>query len=120
RTPAAGTGVVVADVQMQGLHRLVEQVSASSIGVLLLGETGVGKEVFARALHRASPRAAGPFVEINCAALTETLLESELFGHEKGAFTHAAAAKPGLLEVAHGGTVLLDEIGDMPLSTQAK
>jgi DNA-binding NtrC family response regulator len=116
----AGTDIVVCDARMQGLHRLVQQVAGSNICVLLLGETGVGKEVFARAVHRASPRAAGPFVEVNCAALTETLLESELFGHEKGAFTNAVSAKPGLLELAHGGTVLLDEIGDMPLSTQVK
>jgi two-component system, NtrC family, response regulator AtoC len=112
--------VVVSDPQMEGLYRLVEQVAGSHISVLLLGETGVGKEMFARALHRASPRAAGPFVELNCAALTETLLESEMFGHEKGAFTSAVAAKPGLLETADGGTMLLDEVGDMPLSTQAK
>ncbi len=116
----AGDDIVVTDGQMQSLHRLVEQIAASQIGVLLLGETGVGKEVFARAVHRASPRSAGPFVELNCAALTETLLESELFGHEKGAFTNATAAKPGLIEMAHGGTLLLDEIGDMPLSTQVK
>jgi len=112
--------VVVSDPQMEGLYRLVEQVAGSNIGILLLGETGVGKEMFARAVHRASPRAAGPFVELNCAALTETLLESEMFGHEKGAFTSAVAAKPGLLETADGGTMLLDEVGDMPLTTQAK
>jgi len=116
----AAPDVVVSDPRMRGLHRLVERVAGSSISVLLLGETGVGKEVFARAVHRASPRAAGPFVEVNCAALTETLLESELFGHERGAFTSAVSAKPGLLEVADGGTLLLDEIGDMPLSTQVK
>ena len=115
-----GTDIVVTDARMQGLHRLVEQVAGSNICVLLLGETGVGKEVFSRAVHRASARAAGPFVELNCAALTESLLESELFGHEKGAFTNAVSAKPGLLEMAHGGTLLLDEIGDMPLSTQVK
>jgi len=120
RAASAGNDIVVSDARMQGLHRLVEQVAGSNICVLLLGETGVGKEVFARAVHRASPRAAGPFVELNCAALTETLLESELFGHEKGAFTNAVSAKPGLLEMAHGGTLLLDEIGDMPLSTQVK
>ena len=116
----ASSDIVVVDPQMKSLHRLIDQVAASNIGVLLLGETGVGKEVLARAVHRASPRAAGPFVEINCAALTDTLLESELFGHEKGAFTNAVSAKPGLLEVAHGGTVFLDEIGDMPLGTQVK
>jgi two-component system, NtrC family, response regulator AtoC len=114
------TGVVVSDPQMRGLYQIIEQVAGSQLGVLLLGETGVGKEVFARAVHRASQRASGPFVELNCAALTETLLESELFGHEKGAFTHATSSKPGLLEMAHGGTLLLDEIGDMPLTTQAK
>ncbi len=119
-TSPPATDIVVFDPQMRALHRLLEQVAASNINVLLLGETGVGKEVFARALHRASPRAAGPFVDINCAALTETLLESELFGHEKGAFTNALTAKPGLLESAQGGTVLLDEIGDMPLTTQVK
>ena len=116
----AATGIVVSDAQMQSLHRLVEQIADSRLGVLLLGETGVGKDVFARAVHRASPRAAGPFVELNCAALTETLLESELFGHEKGSFTHATSAKAGLIETAEGGTLLLDEIGDMPLTTQVK
>ncbi|CAN5527199.1 hypothetical protein BH11MYX1_BH11MYX1_21180 [soil metagenome] len=112
--------IVVSDVQMKSLHQMVEQIADSKIGVLLLGETGVGKEVFARAVHQASRRAAGPFVELNCAALTETLLESELFGHEKGAFTHATSAKAGLIESADGGTLLLDEIGDMPLTTQVK
>jgi transcriptional regulator with PAS, ATPase and Fis domain len=112
--------IVVTDPQMKSLHDLVRQVAGSKIGVLLLGETGVGKEVFARAVHRSSPRAAGPFVEINCAAVTETLLESELFGHEKGAFTNAIAGKQGLIELAHGGTLFLDEIGDMPQATQAK
>jgi DNA-binding NtrC family response regulator len=116
----AGSEIVVSDPQMRALHRMIERIAGSQIGVLLLGETGVGKEVFARAVHRASPRASGPFVEINCAALTETLLESELFGHEKGAFTNAMTAKPGLIETADGGTLLLDEVGDMPLSTQAK
>jgi two-component system, NtrC family, response regulator AtoC len=116
----AGTAIVVADPRMRDLYRLVEQIAVSDISVLLLGETGVGKEVLARAVHAASPRASGPFVELNCAALTEPLLESELFGHEKGAFTNAVAAKPGLLETADGGTMFLDEIGDMPLATQVK
>jgi two-component system, NtrC family, response regulator AtoC len=120
RPAPTASDVVVADAQMKSLYHLIEQIAASQISVLLLGETGVGKEVFARTVHRASPRASGPFVEINCAALTESLLESELFGHEKGAFTNAVTAKPGLFEVAHGGTLLLDEIGDMPLATQAK
>ncbi|HEY5934532.1 MAG TPA: sigma 54-interacting transcriptional regulator [Kofleriaceae bacterium] len=118
--PTGVSDIVVGDSQMQSLHHLVDQIASSNLGVLLLGETGVGKEVFARAIHRASPRSAGPFVELNCAALTETLLESELFGHEKGAFTNATTTKPGLIESAHGGTLLLDEIGDMPLATQAK
>jgi two-component system, NtrC family, response regulator AtoC len=112
--------IVVVDARMKDLYRLVEQIAISDISVLLLGETGVGKEVLARSVHRASGRAAGPFIELNCAALTEALLESELFGHEKGAFTNAIAAKPGLLEAADGGTLFLDEIGDMPLTTQVK
>jgi two-component system, NtrC family, response regulator AtoC len=120
RARVNGAGIVVSDPQMLSLHQLIEQVAGSQLGVLLLGETGVGKEVFARAVHRASNRSAGPFVELNCAALTETLLESELFGHEKGAFTHATSAKLGLIETADNGTLFLDEIGDMPLSTQAK
>ncbi len=88
--------------------------------MLLEGESGTGKELFARALHALSPRADGPFVAINCAAIPETLLESELFGHEKGAFTGAAARKPGRFELAHRGTLFLDEIGDLPLALQAK
>jgi two-component system response regulator AtoC len=103
-----------------GLHRLVDLVAASSLSVILLGETGVGKEVIAAKIHERSPRTAGRFVRINSAALSETILESELFGHERGAFTGAVKTKPGLLEAANGGTVFLDEIGDMPLSTQAK
>ena len=88
--------------------------------VLLLGESGTGKELYARTLHALSSRSSGPFVAINCAAIPETLLETELFGHEKGAFTGAVARKPGRFELAHRGTLFLDEIGDLPLSLQAK
>ena len=88
--------------------------------MLLEGESGTGKELFARALHALSPRSDGPFVAINCAAIPENLLETELFGHEKGAFTGAVARKPGKFELAHHGTLFLDEIGDLPLALQAK
>ncbi len=98
----------------------VDQVATSDVTVLLLGETGTGKELVARALHESSRRASRPFVPVNCAALPETLVESEMFGHEKGAFTGAHARKPGRFEVAHGGTLFLDEIGDLPLAAQAK
>jgi DNA-binding NtrC family response regulator len=105
---------------MQRAVELARMAAASVITVLLLGETGVGKGHLAEIIHRASPRAARPFVPLNCAALPEQLLESELFGHEKGAFTGADAQRPGLLEAAEGGTVFLDEVGDLPLATQAK
>jgi transcriptional regulator with GAF, ATPase, and Fis domain len=105
---------------MASLHRMVERVAAGNINVLILGETGVGKEIIAERIHALSPRVDQPLLRLNCAALTETILESELFGHARGAFTGATAAKAGLLETAHGGTVFLDEIGDMPLSLQAK
>jgi transcriptional regulator with GAF, ATPase, and Fis domain len=108
------------DDAMARLAPLVTRVASSTINLLILGETGVGKEVMARSIHEQSPRASAPLVTLNCAALSESLLESELFGHEKGAFTGALQAKPGLLETAQGGTVFLDEIGEMPLSLQAK
>jgi DNA-binding NtrC family response regulator/pSer/pThr/pTyr-binding forkhead associated (FHA) protein len=111
---------IVLDPAMLDLYRIAERIALGSISVLILGETGVGKEVFAEALHRMSPRGKSRFVRLNCAAFTETLLESELFGHEKGAFTGAQRAKPGLLEIADGGTVMLDEVGEMPPATQAK
>ncbi len=98
----------------------LDRIAASAINVLVLGETGVGKEVMARRLHQRSPRADAPMLCINCAALSESLLESELFGFEKGAFTGATQSKPGLLESAQGGTVFLDEVGEMPLALQAK
>ena len=109
-----------AQADAESVTRLVDLVAASNLSVVLLGETGVGKEVTAARIHAGSPRRGGPFVRINCAALAETLLESELFGHERGAFTGAVKAKTGLLEAANGGTVLLDEVGEMPLTTQAK
>jgi DNA-binding NtrC family response regulator len=112
--------LVVVDERMKQLHRLLRTVAQGTISVVLLGETGVGKEVIARAIHRYSPRAARPFVSINCAAIPEALLESELFGHERGAFTGAVKDKVGLLETAAGGTLLLDEVGEMPLPAQAK
>jgi two-component system response regulator AtoC len=105
---------------MAGVHELVARVASSTISVLILGETGVGKEMLAESVHRQSPRADKTFLRLNCAALSESLLESELFGHERGAFTGAVAQKRGLLETADGGTVFLDEIGELPLSTQVK
>ncbi len=105
---------------MRQLEMLIGRIAASTISVLLLGETGVGKEVMAAAVHRLSPRRDKPFVRLNCGALTETLLESELFGHERGAFTGAVGQKQGLLETAEGGTVFLDEVGELPLSLQVK
>ncbi len=99
---------------------VMERIARSGINVLVLGETGAGKEVAARRIHQQSPRAAGPFVAINCAALPDALLESELFGHEAGAFTGAHGSKPGLLETAAGGTAFLDEVGDLPAAAQVK
>lgn len=105
---------------MRHLQQLVGRVAASTINVLILGETGVGKEKLAQQVHRLSPRAAKPFLGLNGAALSESLLESELFGHERGAFTGAVTTKIGLLEAAEGGTVFLDEVGELPMSIQAK
>jgi two-component system NtrC family response regulator len=113
-------GVVGASEAMRRVCRLVERAAASEISVLLYGESGTGKEVLARALHALSHRASGPFVAINCAAIPEQLLESELFGHERGAFTGADRRVVGRLELAAGGTLFLDEIGDVPAGVQAK
>lgn len=110
-----GTGSV-----MQEVFRMMESAAAAPVTVLVEGETGTGKELVARALHRASPRAEEPFIAVNCAALPEGLLESELFGHKKGAFTGAATDRVGLFEAANGGTIFLDEIGEMPAVMQAK
>uniref|UniRef100_A0A7V6DQQ7 AAA family ATPase n=1 Tax=Desulfobacca acetoxidans TaxID=60893 RepID=A0A7V6DQQ7_9BACT len=113
-------GVLGVSSRMKEIARLLELVAPSDATVLLLGETGTGKELVAQAIHLNSRRRQGPFVVVNCAALPETLLESELFGHEKGAFTGAAAKKEGRFLLAHQGTLFLDEIGELQPSTQAK
>ncbi len=113
-------GMVARSPQMRAVLELVGRVAPSDATVLLRGESGTGKEVVAKALHHASPRARGPFVAVNCGALPEALLESEVFGHVKGAFTGAAVAKKGLFEEAHGGTFFFDEIGEMPPALQVK
>ena len=113
-------GVIGESGRMQEVLSLVRRVAASDATVLIRGESGTGKELIAKAIHYASRRAAGPLVRVNCAALPETLLEPELFGHEKGAFTGAQAARRGRFELAHGGSLFLDEIGDLPLHLQVK
>jgi len=112
--------IVGDDPKLKQVSLALHRAAGTDTTVLLEGESGTGKELFARALHALSPRADGPFIAINCAAIPETLLETELFGHEKGAFTGAANRKPGKFELAHRGTLFLDEIGDLPFSLQAK
>jgi DNA-binding NtrC family response regulator len=112
--------LVVRDPVMQATVRRAEQIAAAEASVLITGESGTGKEVLARHIHRRSRRVAGPFVALNCAAIPENLLESELFGHEKGAFSGALARRIGKFEAADGGTLLLDEIGEMDVRLQAK
>ena len=120
-SPADGASApLLLDPGMRALYQSVERIAAGDIPVLLLGETGSGKEVLAAHVHASSPRKDAPFVKLNCAAFTETLLESELFGHEKGSFTGATGPKAGLIETAHKGTLFLDEIGELPASMQAK
>ena len=117
--PTKGEPIRILDDQATaGLGELLDRIAPSDLNVLILGETGAGKEVVAEEIHRRSSRASKPFVRLNCAAIHQPLLESELFGHERGAFTGAVSAKPGLLESAHGGTVLLDEVGELPPATQ--
>ena len=113
-------GIIAASEAMLAVCRMIEKIAPTNVTTLLLGESGTGKELVARALHRLSPRAEQKFVAINCAAIPENLLESELFGHEKGAFTGAVKQTHGKIEVADGGTLFLDEIADMPLALQAK
>ena len=118
--PDALSGLITRDPEMLRICRTIEKVASSNATVMLLGESGTGKEVLARGLHQLSPRRAGRFVAINCAAIPENLLESELFGYEKGAFTGAAKMTLGKIETANGGTLMLDEIGDLPFPLQAK
>jgi len=113
-------GLITLDPGMQRVCRTIEKVAPTSATVLVLGESGTGKELLARALHEQSQRSAGRFVAINCAAIPEGLLESELFGYEKGAFAGAVRQTPGKIELAHGGTLFLDEVGDLPSALQAK
>ena len=113
-------GLISASPEMAVVTRTLERVAPANVSVMLLGASGTGKELLARGLHQASPRARGNFVAINCAAIPETLLESELFGHEKGAFTGAVKTTEGKIEQAAGGTLFLDEIGDVPLALQVK
>jgi DNA-binding NtrC family response regulator len=120
RERVAPNNIVGTSAPMQRVFEVVDQVAPSKATVLITGESGTGKELIANALHQRSPRASGPFVKLHCAALAETLLESELFGHEKGAFTGAVARKEGRFELAHGGTLFLDEIGEISQSIQVK
>jgi DNA-binding NtrC family response regulator len=113
-------GIIGESGQMLEVLSLVRRVAPSEATILIRGESGTGKELIAKAIHFASPRASGPLIKVNCAALPETLLESELFGHEKGAFTGAVTSRQGRFELANGGTIFLDEIGDLPLHLQAK
>ena len=116
-----GVGRIIADSRkMEEVIRKIHMVAQTRMNVLILGESGTGKELVARAIHDQSPRGEMPFLPINCAAITESLLESELFGHEKGAFTGAVATRQGLMEIAEGGTMFLDEVGEMSLSLQVK
>jgi two-component system NtrC family response regulator len=118
--PESFEGIIGASAPMQGVFAALRKVAKTAAPVLILGESGTGKEMAARAVHQLSPRREGPFVPINCSAIPENLLESELFGHEKGAFTGAHAQRKGLVESATGGTLFLDEIGEVPLPIQVK
>jgi len=116
----ASEDVIGTSAVTRNIREIIKQAADSDARILITGENGAGKEVIARAIHQCSSRAEHPFVDVNCAAIPETLIESELFGHEKGAFTDAVTSRRGRFEIAHGGTLFLDEIGDMSLSAQAK
>ena len=116
----ASEDIIGTSAVIRNIRETVKQAAESDARILITGENGAGKEVIARAIHQCSPRADGPFVDVNCAAIPETLIESELFGHEKGAFTDAVSTRKGRFELAHGGTLFLDEVGDMSLPAQAK
>jgi two-component system NtrC family response regulator len=118
--PQSFEGIIAVDRSMQNVCRMIEKIAPADVAVLILGESGTGKELLSRALHTLSPRRDKRFIAINCAAIPEQLLEAELFGYEKGAFTGAVKTTPGKIEYANGGTLFLDEIGDMPLSLQGK
>jgi len=120
RAPQRPADLVGDSEAMRRVYDLIDRIADSEVSVLVTGESGTGKEVVARALHAGSGRSKGPFVAVNCAAVPEPLLESELFGHVRGAFTDAKESRPGLFQQAHGGTLFLDEIGDMPLTLQPK
>ena len=113
-------GIITGSPEMLKVARMIERVAAADVSVMLLGASGTGKELLARGLHNASLRKAKPFIAINCAAIPENLLESELFGYEKGAFTGAAKTTEGKIELAESGTLFLDEVGDIPLPLQVK
>jgi len=119
-TPQSFEGIIAVERSMQNVCRMIEKIAPADVAVMILGESGTGKELLSRALHTLSARRDKRFIAINCAAIPEQLLEAELFGYEKGAFTGAVKTTPGKIEYADGGTLFLDEIGDMPLSLQAK
>jgi DNA-binding NtrC family response regulator len=119
-TSPQAVGLVGRSMAFNAVIEMIQRVACSDVSVLLQGESGTGKELVAEALHRSSNRAKGPFVPVDCSGLPETLFESELFGHEKGAFTGALSRKTGLVEAAHGGTLFIDETGDIPLNLQTK